>query len=417
MMVTMSFKFTSIEEVVSANLCSGCGGCTYTQPNKFVMTDEVKVGRRPQINSSFQTEPDEESLKVCPGISLRHSFDSGSDQYISELSEAWGPVLKIWEGHAADHDIRFAGSSGGVTTALALQAIETDEASFVLGTRSRSDKPYCNESFFGRTRADLIGATGSRYSPASPCDRLKEAEETKERFVFIGKPCDVAATHNIRKLHPNLDNQIAITIAFFCAGTPSTDGTISLLEDLGVEDLASLKTMRYRGNGWPGAAIASFDASDGTNKSVEMSYEDSWGKLSKHVQWRCRLCLDHTGEFADISVGDPWYREDMDGQAGSSLIIARTKKGKEFIENAIESGCLIVNSANPSLLLDSQPNLLRTRSNVWGRMLGSRLVGAKVPNYVNMPAFQLWFRNLGFLEKLRSVFGTVRRILARRLSA
>ena len=49
---------------------------------------------------------------------------------------------------------------------------------------------------------------------------------------------------------------------------------------------------------------------------------------------------DHTGEFADISVGDPWYREIREGEAGSSLIIARTEAGRDYITNAIESGAI-----------------------------------------------------------------------------
>ena len=34
----------------------------------------------------------------------------------------------------------------------------------------------------------------------------------------------------------------------------------------------------------------------------------NWGgTLQAHRRWRCRVCADHTGAFADISVGDPWH--------------------------------------------------------------------------------------------------------------
>ena len=65
------------------------------------------------------------------------------------------------------------------------------------------------------------------------------------------------------------------------------------------------------------------------------TYEQSWGEvLSNHVQWRCKLCLDHTGEFADIAVGDPWYRPIQEGEMGSSLIVARTDVGKRYVETS-----------------------------------------------------------------------------------
>ena len=38
--------------------------------------------------------------------------------------------------------------------------------------------------------------------------------------VFIGKPCDVAAVENVRRLRPALDEKVGLTIAIFCAGTP-----------------------------------------------------------------------------------------------------------------------------------------------------------------------------------------------------
>jgi coenzyme F420 hydrogenase subunit beta len=36
-----------------------------------------------------------------------------------------------------------------------------------------------------------------------------------------------------------------------------------------------------------------------------MSYADSWGGiLSRHVQFRCKICPDGTGGFADVVCAD-----------------------------------------------------------------------------------------------------------------
>ena len=37
------------------------------------------------------------------------------------------------------------------------------------------------------------------------------------------------------------------------------------------------------------------------------------------------MCADHTGEFADIAVGDPWYRPHLDDEPGRSLVLARSE--------------------------------------------------------------------------------------------
>ena len=42
-----------------------------------------------------------------------------------------------------------------------------------------------------------------------------------------------------------------------------------------------------------------------------MSYADSWGAhLSKHVQFRCKICPDAVGGVADIACADAWYGGD-----------------------------------------------------------------------------------------------------------
>src|SRR3546814_6618598 len=67
---------------------------------------------------------------------------------------------------------------------------------------------------------------------------------------------------------------------------------------------APLSECRYRGNGWPGQAVAL--TTDG--RAGEMSYERSWGDhLSREVQFRCKNCPDAVGGTADIACADAWY--------------------------------------------------------------------------------------------------------------
>jgi coenzyme F420 hydrogenase subunit beta len=144
-----------------------------------------------------------------------------------------------------------------------------------------------------------------------------------------------------------------------------------------------------------------------------MTYAESWGDvLTKHVQWRCRLCADHTGEFADIAVGDPWYREPADGDLGSSLFLARSLLGQKILEDAAANGFIAVEKCEPAVLPASQPNLLRTRGAMWGRITACFLAGRSRPKYVRLPTFRFWLR-LSIREKIASIFGTLRRLSRR----
>ncbi|TVO62316.1 coenzyme F420 hydrogenase [Spiribacter vilamensis] len=381
------------------------------------MTDVPDAGLRPTpVDPEARTLPEGDGAAVCPGGELGlDASDFGTDT-IADLRAGWGPVRQLWEGAAADNELRYSGSSGGAASALALYALEAEQYEGVLHIAAREDIPYLNQTVISRSRAELLARTGSRYAPASPCDGLAAIEEGEGPFVFIGKPCDVAATRKARRLRPELDRNLGLTIAFFCAGVPSTRGTLEMLEKMGVSDPSTLRSLRYRGNGWPGKATAVYsDEGDGTT-SAQLSYEESWGSvLTRHVQWRCRLCADHTGEFADIAVGDPWYRPVEPGEAGSSLVLARTERGRDFVLGAMTAGYLIAKPAAPDVLPRSQPNLLSVRGAVWGRIMTLRLIGAYSPSFRGLKTFRFWCSQLSPKAKLMSVVGTIKRCLKRRM--
>lgn len=413
----MGPSIRSIQDVADKHLCSGCGVCAYLQPGLISMEDEPDRGLRPLVRPLPDGSPGDTSpaLAACPGIGLSRLGADPDSQHLSELWEGWGPVIELWEGYAADPEVRHAASSGGIATALALHCIDEESMHGVLHIRARQDVPYLNKTVLSRTRVEMLEATGSRYAPASPCDRLDLVEEAPEPCVFIGKPCDVAALSMARRLRPELDRQVGLTIAIFCAGTPSTRGTLEMLSSMGIDDVKDVESIRYRGNGWPGPAEAVVQTPQG-QVSRTLTYEESWGEiLQKHRQWRCYVCADHTGEFADVAVGDPWYRPIPPDEPGRSLVVVRTERGRQLVNAAISSGSLRLERVSPDILPASQPNLLRAEGATWGRTVATRMVGVASPRYRNFRLLPIWWRHLSGLEKTRSILGTFRRVITKRL--
>ncbi|WP_288905169.1 Coenzyme F420 hydrogenase/dehydrogenase, beta subunit C-terminal domain [uncultured Sneathiella sp.] len=411
----MSKSIKEITDVTSRQLCTGCGVCAFMEPERFQMGDALELGRRPFVRADAVAETGK-ALQSCPGTNLTHAFDKNAPGLKVELADGWGPVLDVWEGFSADEGIRKGGSSGGAATTLAVFGVERKGYAGALHIKARGDIPYLNETTLSRCREELAAATGSRYAPASPCDGLDLMLKEDAPSVFIGKPCDVAAVQKARKLDPELDKKIGVTIAFFCAGTPSTKGTLELLKREGVPDPANLKSLRFRGNGWPGMWTAVYNDNAGEEKSVEMTYADSWGFLQKYRQWRCYICPDHTGEFADIAVGDPWYRPIEEGEPGKSLIVARTEKGRQYILDAAAAGYITLENHDLSLFPRSQPNLLGSRGSVWARLHMLRLFGAAVPKYIGFKMARFWWSDLSLNEKRQSITGTILRIFRKRLN-
>ncbi len=403
----MRRKITTITDVAEYQLCAGCGACASVAPDRVEMVDDLDRGRRPVVAEGARSD---DLLEVCPGVGVARSDRSATGSLIDELYDAWGPVMAVYEGAASDAEVRLAASSGGAATALAMHGIESAGAHGVLHIGARSDIPWLNETVLSIDRQAMLDRTGSRYAPASPCDRLDLVESSPGPVVFIGKPCDVAALAKVRRIRPEIDDRIAFTIAIFCAGTPNTRATLELIDELG-GDAATGDGLRYRGNGWPGNAT--FTNPDGSGD--QMSYEESWGRLQAKRQWRCYVCMDHTGEHADVSVGDPWYRDIPDGEPGQSLVLARTPLGRSVVEEARSSGHLSVVDAEQWKLPASQPNLLADRGAVWGRMSTTRAMGVATPRHDGMSGFGFWRSELGAKAKAQAFYGTVKRVFTKQL--
>jgi coenzyme F420 hydrogenase subunit beta len=406
-------RIQHLSDVVNWRLCLGCGACAYACPEGRVrLMDFFAEGIRPVV-AAANCGSCRQCLDVCPAV--QSDFGSSGLQTGEESKDAftkeWGPVVAMWEGHAADPEIRFKGSSGGALTAIGAYCVEVLGMHGVLHIAQDPDDPIRNRTRLSRTREELLAGSGSRYSPASVCNGLGLVEKAPAPCVVIGKPAEIAAASNARKLSPELDRKVGLTLSFFCAESPSTRGTVALLEKLGVEP-ALVSDLRYRGHGWPGhfAAVRS-----GESKPCrKISYRESWAFLQAFRPWSVRLWPDSTGELADISCGDPWYEEPDGKNPGFSLVLARTERGRDVIQGAVTAGYLALQPAQSWKLVKSQSGLLAKKGGIWGRRLALRLFGLPVTRFKGLHLWHSW-RHTSLGDKLRSTLGTVQRILTRRL--
>jgi coenzyme F420 hydrogenase subunit beta len=404
-------RLETLDKVVDRHLCMGCGVCAAASPKHVTMVDTAMHGRRPAISADATPALQRQLAEICPGREIRFAPARNYDE------AAWGPVLEVWEGHATDPELRYRGSSGGVVSALALYGLESGDAEGVVQVAARRDQPLLNETVISRTRADVLSASASRYSPASPCEKLADVRADGRPHIFVGKPCDVAGANALMRKDERLRESVGLTISIFCAGTPSTAATRELIQSLGVDATARIDEVRYRGKGWPGRMSVEYRTPDDpAPKSASTSYAQGWGEiLQKHTQWRCRMCADHLGEHADLSVGDPWYRPIGEDEKGESLIVVRTERGRRALRAAVAAGYLAVERRSLQTLADSQPNLERTKGAVFGRCLTARAVGAAAPKYRGGALHRVWLRALTPTAKIQSLAGTLKRIFRKRI--
>jgi coenzyme F420 hydrogenase subunit beta len=403
-------KFADVSDVVKWRLCLGCGACEYACPeNKIKLFDFTDQGIRPVISESG-CNGCTDCVTVCPGLGISHDPQMpATDGLLNHLTEGWGPVLEIWEGHATDKAIRYDGSSGGLTTALALYSIEQQGMSGAVHVGNDDVVQFKNKSTFSRTRTELFATTGSRYSPASPCDHLQAIEDSDGECVFIGKPCDIEGLRKTQAIRPELSKNVGVAIGIFCAGTPNTQGTIDLLAKHGI-NYEDVEEVRYRGRGWPGSFSVLLKNQPKWRELA--TYEEAWGFLQSYRPYRCHVCPDSTAEFADISCGDPWYRSIDKDEPGKSLVLVRTQKGRDIVRGAMQAGYVELVPVKSEVLELSQKELLGKRGAIWGRIITMSALGIPTPRLEGFSLFRNWLKLSG-KEKMRSVIGTAKRMFTR----
>lgn len=399
----------NIVDIVDWRLCLGCGACAYICPqHKIQLVDILEQGIRPTVPGN-DCGTCTQCLEVCPGYENDHTTINTRPGLLAGSLAAFGPVLEIWEGHAADPEIRFRGSSGGALTAIALHCLENENMHGVLHIGSDAADPLRNKTILSRNRADLLARTGSRYAPASVCDRLDLVEHAPQPCVVIGQPSEVTALRKAQGLKPALDAKVGLALSFFCAGSPAREGTIELIKRSGIDPVA-VESLRYRGNGWPG--MFSVRVAGQSAPVMEMTYRDSWSFVQAYRPYATHMFPDGTGEDADISCGDPWHRPIPKDEPGLSMMVVRTERGREILRRAVAAGHIVAWPATEDQLARSQANLTGKRGAIWGRLLAFRLLRIPHTRYRGYAMFPLWLR-LSFREKCKSVLGTMRRALQR----
>ena len=398
------FASSLTQRVVQNGLCAGCGLCqAVAAPGVIEMRMSAAGYLRPVQQAALSTVQEHVLADTCPGARVEHPPASTVAHH-----SLWGPLVRVRAGHALDPEIRRQGSSGGCISAIAAWLLASEQVDFVAQIAVSTEDPLRNELQVSTSRADVLAAAGSRYAPSAPLAGLRELLARGQRFAFVGKPCDVAALRRYAMHDARVDQQVVVMISFMCAGIPSLHGTHELLAKLGA-DRSQLMTFRYRGDGWPGMAKAVHR--DG--QVFETDYNSSWGSvLNKHLQFRCKICPDGTGEFADIVCADAWYGKDgypdFTEQDGRSLLLSRSARGESLLARAMQAGVLAAQTLPVDDIARMQPYQVNRKQLVLGRLIATWLARRQAPRYWRMGLIKTALQ-ANKLEWLRNAWGTWRR--------
>lgn len=375
-------RLRSVRDVVRNGLCAGCGLCEAIGGQHGARMRLTERGFLRPAGVPLPVEVERRILGVCPGAGI----EAAGRQ--SRADPLWGPVRAMHRAHAADPSVRHLGSSGGVVSALAIHLLGTGDIDGVFHFGAGTTDPIAGEVTISRTPAEVLRSAGSRYAPSAPLADIGPLLAGSARFAFVGKPCDVAGLRALARQDPRVDRTFPWMLSFFCAGVPSLEGTKELLARLRVEEREVVE-LHYRGEGWPGR----FRVRTREGRTGSLSYAQSWGEvLSRHLQFRCKICPDGTGELADIAAADAWSTADgypdFEERDGWSALLARTERGARLLRAATDAGALILAPLAKEELETMQPYQRDRKQALSVRLAAMRLAGSMAPR----------FRRLGLLR-------------------
>lgn len=369
-----------MEKILKNNLCIGCGLCqSYLGNHRCIM--KIKDGfYKPHFLTPLSKKEKKEIYNLCPGIHIE----------AKEPQSLWGNLAAVYEGWSTDNNIRYKSSSGGFITAFAIYLLESGLIDGVLHVGKIEGKWLFNELSISKTKDEIISKSQSRYAPALTLHNIFQIldKDRNKKYLFIGKPCDIAAIRNLTKLFPSYKKQFVLLISIFCGGMPSYNSSEKIAQILNKNKSVPI-SIKYRGDGWPGNCQVKFK----DNSYGAFSYHYSWSKiLSPSINFRCKICPDGIGLLADIAVGDSWNTKDgypdFKEAEGKSLIFVRNKNALSIIKAAQNNKNIVLSNFSTSNMREIQPAQYKKRIQMGIRILAAQILTFNLLKFSNLRMFR-----------------------------
>lgn len=391
--MTQASRFNRI---LQDGLCIGCGLC-----QSLLGTDKLQMARgasgdlQPQIRGELSEQDVDLVYATCPGTRCE-GIPPAEIEAAPYQDLVWGPYHSLVLGWAADPEVRFEGSTGGVLTALGQFLLHSKRVNFILHVNTPKDEPTFGQPTISTTPAEVLAGAGSRYGPAAPLTGLAEALDRGEPFAVIAKPCDLNAIRNLAHKDSRVNELIRYMLTPVCGGFMPDAAMGRFLKEEGF-DPQEVTALRYRGRGCPGPTT--IETRGGQRRDYH--YLDFWGEdeSSWSLPFRCKICPDGIGEGADIAAADTWPKASPDRVAsetdpGTNSMIIRTARGMELISAAVRDGFLELGEEVEIPYMDAtQPHQVTKKRAVQARYDGMREAGSLAPETIGLRLEELHAMN------------------------
>jgi len=301
-------------------MCTGCGACVSICPTEALKLEADGWGyyrSKLEIGKCIECG---KCVKVCPAIKLPERKNLSTPS--------------CYEVIAADADILFGSSSGGIFPLLAQKIFEKDGC--VVGAAWTDDLSV--KHIMIDDEVDLPKLQKSKYLQSYLGNMFKDVErqlKNNKSVLFSGCPCQVAGLHTY--LGVEYDNLISVDL--LCANAPSTAFFKKYIADTFPEGVKKYE-FRNKTRGWNCVCVKVDTVIEKDIIRMGGKEDDYQRVFHNHTMCapHCEKCkYQKAPRLGDLTMGDFWgiggKDPELDTKQGVSVVLCNNQKGKAFLES------------------------------------------------------------------------------------
>jgi len=361
----------TVSDVRNEGLCLSCGACHFICENGAIVFRESVGGFLFPYVAEGTCVGCGLCLEVCPGIGFGHRLlqNLPEDPFLGE-------VLDCRVGKSKIEELYRGAQSGGLLSTLLTQLLDGGHCTRALVVCMPDGNPPRAEAAVAEDTKTVLKAQKSKYVPVPTLSALKALAGKGSRIAVVGLPCQLHGLNNLMDKCEWLQKAVSLKIGLVCERVQSNlviDHFIrGLQEGAGYGfDFKNKNCFNYPGN-------LVVNCSDGrvriVNESERMKMKDFFTPV------RCRLCFDKLNVYADLVFGDPHGLKGIDRQRGEGLIIVRTQRGRDLLEEVEKLS--LTQTREVSFKKVSLGQGMPKKVKEWNKhMRAWSLLGKRIPNY------------------------------------
>lgn len=334
--------------IVDPSRCCGCTACMAICPHDAIeMVGDAMGFPYPQVN-----------MERCVDCGLCEKVCDFQSEAGTHVPPAEDMEIEVMAARHRDAEVLSGSQSGGAFTALSDLVLE--EGGTVYGAAFHGPDRICHKRAETKKERNLM--RGSKYVQSDMNDVFRQVRDDLKagrRVMFTGTPCQVAG---LKSFIPDSLSDNLLLVDFVCHGVPSPSvwrDYVRYMERRGPVVKATFRDKKVAG--WK-THVESFVYGEGQKRTAE-TYKVLFYK-NIMLRHSCAVCpYNIFGHKSDLTLADFWgvaeLLPEMDGDAGTSMIVCNTDRGKGLLERVTESLEMHPAVLNHDFMSRKNPNLLR----------------------------------------------------------